>query len=213
MHTSLSSTVHKAIISTWMTQHLGRCVLAFSQIQDQLRLIGNEKAERQPYLCILVRWWWWWWWYAGASIACWGSKASQRPSVLILHSSEIKDQVQQTDSNVKSEKTLSTEAAKDTKKFRSVEWKLTSIVQSSSQSKLEQLLMAEQWDAALMLAEVHHLDGDQITRYNCHSEALLYVVHDFCKYNMLVKETASQMPSSFLVTIFILCSVFVKFEG
>ena len=33
------------------------------------------------------------------------------------------------------------------------------------QEKLTQLLMAEQWEAALLLAETHNLDEDLVRRY------------------------------------------------
>ena len=46
----------------------------------------------------------------------------------------------------------------------SITWMLSAVIQSSAQSKLEQLLLAEQWDAALLLAKSHRLDSDQVVR-------------------------------------------------
>ena len=44
-------------------------------------------------------------------------------------------------------------------------WQLSALTESSAAEKLQQLLLAEQWEGALMLAETHDLDQDLVRRY------------------------------------------------
>lgn len=44
-------------------------------------------------------------------------------------------------------------------------WQLDALVESSAEAKLEQLLQAEQLDAALLLAESHSLDTDHVRKW------------------------------------------------
>lgn len=43
-------------------------------------------------------------------------------------------------------------------------WQLVALTESSAESKLQQLLEAEQWEAAALLAETHNLDADLVRK-------------------------------------------------
>ena len=53
------------------------------------------------------------------------------------------------------------------------QWKVQTLTESFATEKLEELLLAEQWEAALLLAETHALDTDVIHRYAISSLALM----------------------------------------
>lgn len=78
--------------------------------------------------------------YADAVVHSQTSQGNQKNSVFILH-------------------------RKHSSEKKKVTWVVTKLLESSAQAKLEQLILAEQWEAALLLSDAHNLDKDLVRRY------------------------------------------------